>query len=224
MVYTGKLIPVGTGNVVVLHLRPHGRSVLFMESCQFCWSGPYLQSTRSAIEAHTTASTVFAHRALVDVVHNRDVHIVDRAVVVEMSAAPVATLVAKADITKAVVNAAVVADVGSPVTAVEAIAVMVVTPIAGSPEGALIGSLDPHAGYPVVAALSPCPVAGSPEIVVARSLRLFIIGEGRRCLIRILDRLRAVTGIVRASVIVLIGLLVSSAIAIATLGRAWGTI
>ena len=76
---------------------------------------------------------LIAHGALVDVVHDGDIDIVVRAVVVEVAAAPVATLVADADISKSVVDAAIVADVGAPVATVKAIAVMVVTPVAGGP-------------------------------------------------------------------------------------------
>jgi len=125
-----------------------------------------------------------------------------------MAAAPVTALVADADISKSVVDAAIVADVGSPVTAVKAIAVVVVTPVAGCPESTLIGSLNPYAGYPVVSALAPGPVAGCPEIVVAGGLGLFVVGKRRGRLIRVFDRLIAVAGIVRALVITLIGALI----------------
>ena len=70
MVDAGKLSPVGAGNVLILQLCRHRRSMLFMASRQFRGSGPYLQSTRSAVETHTGAATAFAHRAVVDVVHN----------------------------------------------------------------------------------------------------------------------------------------------------------
>ena len=50
-----------------------------------------------------------------------------------MAAAPVTALVADADISKSVVDAAIVADVGAPVATVKAVAVMVVAPVAGGP-------------------------------------------------------------------------------------------
>jgi hypothetical protein len=69
MVYAGELIPVGAGNVLILQLRPHGRSMLFVASRQFRGSGPDLQSTLTAVETDAGAA-VFAHRTVVDVVHN----------------------------------------------------------------------------------------------------------------------------------------------------------
>jgi hypothetical protein len=128
-----------------------------------------------------------------------------------MAAAPVAALVPDTDITKAVVNAAIVADVGTPVAAVKAVAVVVVAPVAGGPESALVGSLNPDAGDPVIAALTPGPVAGRPEIAVAGILRLFVVGQGRRRLIGVFDWLNAVAGIVGSLVVILVGALVVGA-------------
>ena len=209
MVDIGKLSPVAASNVLVLELRPHGRSMLLVASRQLGGPGSDLQPTRSAVEADTDAAPVLvAHWAVIDVVYDVDVDIVVRTVVVEMAAAPVAALVAKSYIAKAVVHAAIVADVGTPVAAVKAVAVMVIAPIARGPKSALVGSLDPHAGHPVISAITPSPVAGRPEVVVAGSGRLVVFGQRRGRLIRVFNRLSAIAGIVRALVIVLVGSLV----------------
>jgi len=209
MVDIGKLSPVAASNVLVLELRPHGRSMLLVASRQLGGPGSDLQPTRSAVEADTDAAPVLvAHWAVIDVVYDVDVDIVVRTVVVEMAAAPVAALVAKSYIAKAVVYAAIVADVGTPVAAVKAVAVMVIAPIARGPKSALVGSLDPHAGHPVISAITPSPVAGRPEVVVAGSGRLVVFGQRRGRLIRVFNRLSAIAGIVRALVIVLAGSLV----------------
>jgi hypothetical protein len=42
VVHTGKLIPIGTGNMRNLQLRPHGRSVLFVACCKLGRSGSHL--------------------------------------------------------------------------------------------------------------------------------------------------------------------------------------
>jgi len=182
-------------------------------SRQFLGPGPYLQSARSAVEAHASAApVVLSVWAVVDVVHISDVHVVVGAVVVEMPAAPVAALIAKADVAKAVIDATVVADVRAPVATVKPVMVMPVTPVAGRPECPLIGSLHPHAGHPVITGWSPCPVAGRPQVAVAGSLRLVVVGQGRRRLRRVVNWLSAVAGIIRALVIALVGgLVVSSA-------------
>ena len=209
MVDIGKLSPVAASNVLVLELRPHGRSMLLVASRQLGGPSSDLQPTRSAVEADTDAAPVLvAHWAVIDVVYDVDVDIVVRTVVVEMAAAPVAALVAKSYIAKAVVYAAIVADVGTPVAAVKAVAVMVIAPIARGPKSALVGSLDPHAGHPVISAITPSPVAGRPEVVVAGSGRLVVFGQRRGRLIRVFNRLSAIAGIVRALVIVLVGSLV----------------
>ena len=115
-----------------------------------------------------------------------------------MAAAPVAALVAEADVAKAVINTAIVADVLTPVARVKAVAVMVIAPVAGGPESALVWSLHPRARHPVIAAWTPGPVSGRPEITVVGRRRLVVVGQRRRRLIRVGHRLSAVAGIVRA--------------------------
>jgi hypothetical protein len=135
---------------------------------------------------------------VVDVVHHRDVDVVDRAIVVEMASAPVTALVAVSTIAEAVVDAAIVADVLAPVAGVKPVSVIPVAPVAGGPERALVGSLDPCAGYPLVAVVRrPSPVAGRPQIVVAGSRRLIVVGQRRGRLGIGILRLLPVTGIVR---------------------------
>ena len=197
MVYVRELRPVGAGNVFILHLRPHRSGVHLMHRGQFRWSRTHLHSARSAVEAHTrAAATAVADRAVVVVVHDRDVDIVDRAVVIEVPAAPIAALVAEADVAKAVIDAAIVADMRTPVTPIKSIMVMRVAPVAGGPERALVGSFNPHAGNPIVAHRGIAPIAGSPKIIVAGSLRLVIVGQRRWRLIGCLYRLLAVARIV----------------------------
>jgi len=137
-----KLRPVGAGYTLILHLGVHGCGVCLAASRQLCRSGTGLQSTRSAIETHAGASAVVLNdAAVVDVMHDGDVHIVDGAVVIKMSAAPIASLVTDSDVAKAVVDAAIEADVGAPVATIKAVAVMPVAPISRRPERALVGSL-----------------------------------------------------------------------------------
>src|ERR1035437_5809780 len=202
MVYGGKLRPVGAGDVLILDLCPHRRSMLFMTSRQFRGSGAHLQSALPAVEAHTDATAaIIARGTVVNVMHNRYIHIVVGAVVIESPPPPVAPLVADPDIAEAVIDAAIEADMRAPVATVKPIAVIVVAPVAGRPECALVGSLHPSSGNPVVALGPPDPVAGRPQIAVAGSRRLIVIGQGRRRLIGVFDRLRAVAGIVRTLII-----------------------
>jgi hypothetical protein len=113
-----------------------------------------------------------------------------------VAAAPVAALVAKADVTKAVIDTAIVADVLTPVARIKAVGVVPVAPIAGGPQRALVRSLHPRAGHPVIAVWTPSPVSGRPEIAVVGSGRLVVVRQRRRRLGSGVFRLLAVTWII----------------------------
>jgi hypothetical protein len=117
-----------------------------------------------------------------------------------MAAAPVAALVAKANVAKAVIDAAIVADILAPVAVVKPIMVMPVAPVSGRPERTLIRRLDPCAGHPVIAGWPPGPVSGRPQVAVAGSRGLVVVGQGRRRLGSGVFRLLAVPRIIRALV------------------------
>jgi hypothetical protein len=126
--------------------------------------------------------------AVVDV-GDVDVDAVDGTVVVEVVAAPVAAVVADAGVAEAVVDATVEANVQTPEATMKAVAVVVPAPIAGRPEGAVVGWSAPGAGNPVVAGGSPVPVAGGPDVVGRGRDGLFIDGQGRRRFVGIFDGL-----------------------------------
>jgi hypothetical protein len=114
-----------------------------------------------------------------------------------VAATPVAALVAIAAIAISVVNPAIEADVLTPVAAMEPVVVMPKAPVAGGPQGTLIGSLNPNAGNPVVAwlriaGLCVGPIAGRPEIVVAGGWRLVVFGQRRRRIVSAIRRLLSV--------------------------------
>jgi hypothetical protein len=143
----------------------------------------------------------------IDIVNHIDVDVVDRAVVVEVPAAPVATLIADADIAESVIDATIVADMWTPVATIETVMMMPVAPVTGSPERTLVRSLHPNAGHPIVSRRRIGPIAGSPEIVIARSRGLVVVRQRRRRLIGVGYRLNAIAGVVRA----LIGCLIVGA-------------
>jgi hypothetical protein len=118
-----------------------------------------------------------------------------------VAAAPVAALVAVADVAKAVIDTAIVADILAPVARIKPVMVMPVAPVSGRPESALVRSLNPSAGHPVIAVCTPGPVAGRPEITVAGSRRLVVVGHGRRrlgsCIFRLLSVPRIIITLIR---------------------------
>jgi len=83
--------------------------------------------------------------------------------VIEVAAHPSIRLRTLIRLAKTVVDAAVVADVPAPVSAVEAIAVNAKNP--NSRESRVRPHREPHpgAGHPVVAGRRPAPVAGRPR-------------------------------------------------------------
>jgi len=218
MIDTRKLCPVGAGKVLVLDLSPHGRRMFFVQSSYLRWPGAHLYTAGSTVEAHVDVTVVYDNRVVVDVVHHIDVDVVDRAVVIEVASTPVAALIAAADIAKAVVDTAVVANMRAPVAPIVPIAVVAETPIAGCPQGALVGSLSPDSGNPVVAGWSVGPVAGRPQVAVSWSRRLLVVWQRRRRLGSVSRRLHAVARVIRS----LVGALVAATIASRRLGACVG--
>ena len=196
MVRIRKLGPVGAGCMLILHLSPHRRSMRLIHCHPLRGPRRNPNATRSAVETHMIVVCVVDDGVVIDVVHDRDIHVVDRAVVVEVSAAPVAALVAVAGVTKAVVDAAIVADVLAPVATVEPVRVIPIAPVAGGPKCALVGSLNPCAGHPIIAVRRPGPVARRPDVVVAGIVRLVVVEKGRRRLVCGVFRLLSVARIV----------------------------
>jgi hypothetical protein len=68
MIHIRKLSPVGAGSTLILNLRPHRRSMLFMPRCQFRRSGAHLHAALPAVETHACAAlAVIVHAAVVNV-------------------------------------------------------------------------------------------------------------------------------------------------------------
>ena len=151
-----------------------------------------LRGRRTSLDAAgTTAITHIPDVGICDVVHDRVViHVVvvdggcvdvgDGAVVHEVVVVPVATVIAVAVIAVAVRNAAIVADVRTPVALVEAEDAAEDSPKSRCPERAGIGRRDPDAGDPIVAAgLGIAPVARGPLIAGFRAGGLLIFRQRR---------------------------------------------
>ena len=192
MIDGDKVCPVSGGCMDDLHLGRHRRSMGFAQRRQFGRPRTHLDSARSVVRnAHVV---VHDHGAVVDVVDYGDVDIVDGTVVVEVARIPVPALIADAHITEAVVDSAIETDVRTPVATEPAVTPVRPAPIARSPESALIRSLHPNAGNPIVAGCSIVPVAGRPEIIVSRCGRLLVVRQGRWGLRSVIDGLFTVIG------------------------------
>lgn len=175
MICTGKLAAVGAGRTLILELCSHGQSMLLPHCHPLRGPRRNMETTRSAVVTQMGVARIRNDRAAVEVVNHRGVDVVDRAVVVEVTSAPVTALVAVAGVAKAVVDAAIVADVLAPIAGVIAVGVVPVAPVAGGPKRAFVGRLNSCAGNPIIAVWRPGPVAGRPDIVVAGVLRLVVV-------------------------------------------------
>jgi hypothetical protein len=103
------------------------------------------------------------------------------AVIEERVAAPFAAGESDAAESEAVVYAAIVSDVGAPVSSVEYIGAGVPTPVAGSPEHTLLRRGNPSSRNPVVSiVIAPRPKTGCPHIADLRANGLNIYGQRRR--------------------------------------------
>ena len=160
----GKLLAVLCCRSLVLQLRGHGRNALPAQC-----GGFGRQSLASDASRPVVAGAV--HRGVVDgaVIHANvgDVHIVDRAVVVETISAPIPALIAGAEVAESIVNAAVVADMLAPEAVVVLIHAAEKSPISGRPQEAHLRRPHPGAGHPVVALRRVAPVSGRPQIAIA---------------------------------------------------------
>ncbi len=167
-------------DLLMLHLIRSGLEVLLLREACFFRRGPRPDAPLSTVVGHGGV-VVHDHGA---VVHIGDIHHVDvrdRAIVEEGATAPLAAAEAYAAIPKAVVDAAVEADVRSPVACVEAIEATFPAPVGGGPEHAHCRRLHPHSGHPEVAVhVVIGPIAGRPEIAGAGAKGLRVDRQNRR--------------------------------------------
>jgi len=174
-IHVVKLLAVLRCFALVLNLGCHRWSAWPAEG--FDLGGPWAHINAAPAAVVGDAGDVVHHDgAVVDVSDAGDIDAVDGAVVVEVVASPIAAVVAIAGVAEAIVDAAVETDVKAPVTAVEAPAVVIPTPISRGPQSAIVGGSAPCAGNPVVAGWTPVPVTGGPDIVWRRGLGLLVFG------------------------------------------------
>ena len=185
LVHVVELLTILRGFALVLDLGRHGRNSWAAHGSDLGRLRPDSDAASAAVVGDAGV-VVDDDGAVVDV---GDVwaDAVDGAVVVEVVAVPVAAVVANAGVAEAVVDAAVEADVKAPEAAMEAPAVVIPAPVAGGPEGAVVGWSAPGAGDPVVAGGTPVPVAGGPDVVGRGGFGLLVDGQRRRWLVGVFD-------------------------------------
>ena len=142
------------------------------------------RTTRICDPAVIHNGRIVNHRRVdVGVVNYGRVHAHDSRVIGEMTAPPFSAGKARSHKSKAVVHAAVVSDVKSPITAVKEVMPTFPTPVRRRPKKAWLRCWHPGARNPIVADLCILisPIAGRPHVPIGRARRLNIDGQHRRC-------------------------------------------
>jgi hypothetical protein len=206
LVLIEELLTVRGRFALVLQLGGHGRCTGSAHGCYFSRLRPNVEAASAAVVGDAVAHVAILNRAAVDVI-DAGGDAVDGAVVVEVISIPIPAVIAAAGVAEAVVDAAVEADIAAPVAAMEAPAVAIEAPVAGGPEGAVVGGSAPGAGNPVVAAGAPGPVAGGPEVVGIGGLGLLVDGELRGWLVGVVLWLDGVG--IGVELVVVLGVLIA---------------
>ena len=113
MILAGKVLPVLHGRALMLSLHGQFGSMRLPHIRFLLRAGPHMHTAITAVVGNTVV--IHDHSAVVDVGDIGHADVVDRAVVVEAAALPVASFVAIAHIAIAVIHAAIEADVRTPI-------------------------------------------------------------------------------------------------------------
>jgi hypothetical protein len=162
------------GCLLMLHLRRDRSAVRFVGPGLLLLRGTCRYSALTAVVGHV-GMIVYDHGLVIDIRDVGDIHVSHRPVIEEFAAAPFAAREAFAEVSEAVINAAIESDVRAPIAGIPKIDAIVPSPVSGGPQIAHFGSQHPCAGHPVVAVIvAPGPIARSPDIACAGAKRLRI--------------------------------------------------
>ncbi len=139
----------------------------------FCSGRAGGNSTTAAVIADMVHGGV-NYGLVVNIVNDRDVHVIHCGVVVEGPVVPISASIANPTIAEAVVDATVEADLLAPVAFVPSVGVVAPTPVTRSPEQTCFRRLRPRTWHPKVAFISVRPVAGRPQITGSGDHGLFV--------------------------------------------------
>jgi hypothetical protein len=119
---------------------------------------------------------------VVDIANVDDVHSCDGTIVEKSIALPSSSGVTDAEITEAINDSAIEANLRPPITLMEEVYAVIPSPIGWSPEETGLWCQDPCAGNPVViiVVVVPCPITWCPEVALAGAQRLLVHGQSRR--------------------------------------------
>src|SRR5437764_8163578 len=178
----GTQLWIRAGFLYVLPLWCYRGHTACMCSRLFLGGGPRVYAAVSAVVADTRP-VANIDTLLVDVVNDGDIHVINGAIVKKTIAFPTPAVIAAAEVTVTIIDAAVEADrfIG-PESFVENKTAAAPSPISRSPQETDFRSQHPSAWNPVIVIVIgiPGPEAGSPDIAIAGANRLFVNREIRR--------------------------------------------
>lgn len=154
---------IGAGHLALMRLGRGQVGVVLARSGHFRRVRTSIDSPGATVEADVADMHVVNAR-VVRVVDDVDVYVGHGAVIEEMAAGPIAAEEAGAWIAEAIVDAAVEADMRPPIAGIPDIEAVIPAPIAGSPEKADNGRLNPRAGNPIIAVITVGPITRSPDV------------------------------------------------------------
>jgi hypothetical protein len=135
VIVTGKQAWVCTGRLLVLCLRWSGCDMLLIRRRPFLSGRPSRYASAATVEADAGDIRIIDdYGFVIDVADVDGAEIVDSSIVGEDAVVPISALVAYATITETIVDAAVKADVRTPITRVPNIKPLSPTPVARRPK------------------------------------------------------------------------------------------
>jgi hypothetical protein len=161
----------------VLLLNGCGRDVAFVREGFLFGSWASADAARAAVETDARAAPLLV-RFLVNVVDDGHVDVIHAAVVEKVVAGPVTAAVALPTVAETVVDAAVEADVRTPVTFIPKVVAVTPSPVTWSPKDTDLGGFNPSAGNPeITAVIAVTPVTRSPDIAFSGDYGLLVDGQ-----------------------------------------------
>ena len=183
-----ELRPIRRSLTSVLNLLNNRRRARIPDDRQFPGARPDIDSTATSVVADAILA-VIPDLVIVYIVNGRRVYIRDYPVVPQVAAVPIGSVIPVAGVSVSVIDAAVEADMRTPVARMQHVNIVIITPPRRRPEGAHPRGHHPCAGNPVVPGTRIIPIARRPLVILSRTGRLTVLGKRRRRLRSLCHRL-----------------------------------
>src|SRR5277367_2744202 len=173
----GPQLRIGAGSFFMLSLSRYRRNVslpldrLLLRSCA------RVDPAIASVVTYAVHRGVVDYRGVVNVVNVRHIDVVNGAVIEKVPVIPSSAFIAVAEVTEAVVNSAVEANVRTPKAHVKNKCRATPSPPARRPEESRLRGQHPCTWHPVVAVRAVSPIARRPEIAFGGARGLLVDGK-----------------------------------------------